>query len=191
VMKNLKKRASSYEDRFPKSLFALSCCKIAEDDSSGDLLFRSRMHVGERDEVALMVQQWRRQKPRCVGGSWLFVVSCSIAAACIYRKDLPKVTTSRNRLGLSLSKRIIHSLVAKINDKRRLRTCEALGQISADYSHARRAPAPIALPHLALPCHATPSLTWRGEVIERAHVFLSFSSPSHTSKCIESNPPFK
>jgi hypothetical protein len=56
VMKNLKKRASSYEDRFPKSLFALSCCKIVEDDSSGDLLFRSRMLVGERDEVALTVQ---------------------------------------------------------------------------------------------------------------------------------------
>jgi hypothetical protein len=48
VMKNLKKRASSREDRFQKSLF--------------------------------------------VGGSWSFVVISSVAAARIYREDMPIVT---------------------------------------------------------------------------------------------------
>jgi hypothetical protein len=52
-MKNLKKRVSSHEDRFLKILFALSRCRIAEDDDFGDLLSRSWMHVDERDEVAL------------------------------------------------------------------------------------------------------------------------------------------
>jgi hypothetical protein len=79
----------------------------------------------------------------------------------IYREDLPRVTTSCNQLDLSLSKRIRHGLIAKINGKRRPRACEALGWISADYSCARRAPAPIALPHHATPCHAR-----RGEASE-------------------------
>jgi hypothetical protein len=57
VVKNLKKGASSGEDRFPKTLCALSRCRIAEDDDSGDLHFRSQMHVDERDEVALAAQQ--------------------------------------------------------------------------------------------------------------------------------------
>ena len=102
MMKNLKKRASSREDRFPKTLFALSRCRIAEDDGSGDLLSRSQMHVDERDEAVLAAQQRRRRKPRCVGGSWLFVVTSSVAAARIYREDPPRVTASRNRLGLSI-----------------------------------------------------------------------------------------
>jgi hypothetical protein len=38
MMKNLKKRVSSHEDHFLKTLFALSRCRIAEDDGSGDLL---------------------------------------------------------------------------------------------------------------------------------------------------------
>jgi hypothetical protein len=41
VMKNLKKRTSSREDRFLKILFALSRCRIVEDDGLGDLLSRS------------------------------------------------------------------------------------------------------------------------------------------------------
>jgi hypothetical protein len=41
----------------PKILFALSRCRITEDDGSGDLLSRSQMHVDERDEVASAVQQ--------------------------------------------------------------------------------------------------------------------------------------
>jgi hypothetical protein len=46
---------------------------------------------------------------------WLMVVlwSTSVAAAHIYREDLPRVKTSHNRLGLSLSKHIRHRLVAK------------------------------------------------------------------------------
>jgi hypothetical protein len=95
VMKNLKKRASSHKDHFPKT-YSLSHCKIAEDDGSGDLLSRSQMHVGEWDEVALVVQQRRRQKPRCLGGSWLFIVTHSAAVAHIYIEDLPKVTVSHN-----------------------------------------------------------------------------------------------
>jgi hypothetical protein len=57
MMKNLKKRARSHEDHFPKSLFALSWCRIAEDNGSEDLLSRSQMHIDERDEVALVAQQ--------------------------------------------------------------------------------------------------------------------------------------
>jgi hypothetical protein len=127
------------------------------------------MHVDEQDEVALTAQQWRRQKTRCVGGSWLFIIICSMVAARIYREDLPRVTTSYNRICLSLSKRIRHILIVKINDKRRFWTCKA-----------RRAH-PITLPRLA-------SLR---EVNERACVFFHFSSALHTYKCIESNPSFK
>jgi hypothetical protein len=53
VVNNLMKRASSREDRFPKILFALSRCRIAEDDGFRDLLSRLQMHVDGRDEVAL------------------------------------------------------------------------------------------------------------------------------------------
>jgi hypothetical protein len=52
VIKNLKKQVSRREDRFPKTLFALSRCKIAEDDGSEDLRSRSQMHIDERNEVA-------------------------------------------------------------------------------------------------------------------------------------------
>jgi hypothetical protein len=54
------KRANSREDRFSKTLFALSRCKIAEDDDSGDLLSRSQMHIDECDEVASAAQQQKR-----------------------------------------------------------------------------------------------------------------------------------
>jgi hypothetical protein len=54
------KRASSHEDRFPKTLFALSRCRITEDDSSEELLSRSQMHVDKRDEVASTAQQQKR-----------------------------------------------------------------------------------------------------------------------------------
>jgi hypothetical protein len=53
VMMNLKKRSSSHIERFPKTLFTLSQYRIAEDDSFGDLLFRSQVHTDERDEVDL------------------------------------------------------------------------------------------------------------------------------------------
>jgi hypothetical protein len=51
VMKNLKKRASSREDHFPKILFAFSWCRIAEDNGFRDLPPRSQMYVDEQDEV--------------------------------------------------------------------------------------------------------------------------------------------
>jgi hypothetical protein len=57
VMKNLTKRTSSHEDHFSKTLFALSRCRIAKDDGSGDLLSRSKIHVNERDEIASTAQQ--------------------------------------------------------------------------------------------------------------------------------------
>jgi hypothetical protein len=66
-----------------------------------------------------------------------------VAAERIYREDPPRVTTSRNQIGLFLSKRIRHGFVEKINGKRRPQTCEALGWISTDYSRARRALASI------------------------------------------------
>jgi hypothetical protein len=61
MVKNLTKRASSHEDRFSKTLFALSRCRIAEDDGSGDLFSRSQIHVDEWDEVASATQQQKRQ----------------------------------------------------------------------------------------------------------------------------------
>jgi hypothetical protein len=61
---------------------------INEDDDFGDLLTRSQMHVDEQDEVALVTQQRRRQKARCVGGLWLFVVTRSVVATCIYSEHL-------------------------------------------------------------------------------------------------------
>jgi hypothetical protein len=60
-MKNLRKRASCHEDRFPKALFTFSRCRIAEDDGSGDLLSRSQMYIDERDEVASAAQQQKQQ----------------------------------------------------------------------------------------------------------------------------------
>jgi hypothetical protein len=57
VVKNLTKRVSSHEDRFPKTLFALSRCRITEDDDFGDLLSRSQMRVDERDKVGSATQQ--------------------------------------------------------------------------------------------------------------------------------------
>jgi hypothetical protein len=44
----------------PKTLFAISRCKIAEDNGSGDLLSRSQMHIDEQSEVASVVQQQMR-----------------------------------------------------------------------------------------------------------------------------------
>jgi hypothetical protein len=104
VMKNLKKQASSCEDRFLKNLSILSYCSIGEDDGSEDLLSLSLMHVDKWDEVALAAQQRRRPKPRCVGDSWLFIVTSFVATAHIYREYLYRVIASCNRLGLSLSK---------------------------------------------------------------------------------------
>jgi hypothetical protein len=65
----------------------------------------------------------------CFCGCWF--VAIFVAIVRIYREDLSRVTSSRNQLGLSLSKCIKHGLVAKINGKRRPRACEALGPIHA------------------------------------------------------------
>jgi hypothetical protein len=76
----------------------------------------------------------------------LFSVITSVAATRIYREDSHRVAASRNLIGLSLLKCIRHRLVAKINGKKKPRTCEALDRISVDYSRAHRAPVPIAPP---------------------------------------------
>jgi hypothetical protein len=57
VVKNLTKRAGSREDRFSKTLFGLSRCRITENDGSGDLLSQSQIHIDEQDEVVLPAQQ--------------------------------------------------------------------------------------------------------------------------------------
>jgi hypothetical protein len=135
------------------------------------------MHVDERDEVALAVQQWRWQKPRRIGDLWLFVVAHSVAVACIYREDPPRVTASHNRLGLSLSKRIRHRLIAKINVK------QSRGPVRlwAGFQWTIRT-------HVVCPCpsprHTTPGPTQRGEVSGRVCVFLHFSSPPYSCKWI-------
>jgi hypothetical protein len=66
-----------------------------------------------------------------------------------------------SRNGLGLSIKHRHGLIVKINRKRKPQTYEA--------SH-----------------HATPD-----EASECTHVFLPFSSPPHSCKCIDSNPLFK
>jgi hypothetical protein len=53
MVKNLTKRAGSREDRFSKTLFDLSRCRITENDGSGDLLSQSQIHIDEQDEVVL------------------------------------------------------------------------------------------------------------------------------------------
>jgi hypothetical protein len=60
------------------------------------------MHVDDRDEVALAVQQRRRRKTRYIGGSRFYVVVSSMATTHIYWEDPRRGTTSRNRLGLSI-----------------------------------------------------------------------------------------
>jgi hypothetical protein len=55
MIKKLKKRESSREDRFLKNLFARSQCRIAKDKGFRDLLSRLQMHIDERDEVVLAV----------------------------------------------------------------------------------------------------------------------------------------
>jgi hypothetical protein len=122
------------------------------------------MHVDKRDKVALAAQQRRRRKPRCVGGSGLFVVTSSVTVARIYSEDPFRVTSFCNRIGLSLLKRIRHGLVTKINNKRKSWTCEVLDRILADHSHAHHVPA-CPSPHLTRP----------GE-----HVCFSFSHLLHT-----------
>jgi hypothetical protein len=67
-----------------------------EDNGSRDLLFRSQMPADKWDEVALAAQQRRRQKPRCVGGSRLFIVTSSVTATRIYREDPLRVVASHN-----------------------------------------------------------------------------------------------
>jgi hypothetical protein len=113
-------------------------------------------------------------KRRCVG---IFrgcsCVATPVAATSIYREDPPRVTVSRNQLGLSLSKRIRHGLVAKINDKRRSWTCEALSRISANHSCASCARAH----YLTLPRHARPGPARRGErALTCVSPFLFFST---------------
>jgi hypothetical protein len=66
---NLENRSSSHVERFPKTLFSLSHCTIAENDGSGGLLSQSHMHIDEWDEVDLAAHQRRKSKTRCVGGS--------------------------------------------------------------------------------------------------------------------------
>jgi hypothetical protein len=73
------KRVSSREDRFQKTLFALSRCRITEDDGSRDLLSWSQMHVDERNEIASVVHQQERQNQDVLMFSWLFV--------CYYYRD--------------------------------------------------------------------------------------------------------
>jgi hypothetical protein len=41
MMTNLKKQSSSHVEHYPKTLFVLSQCRIAEDDTSGDPLSQS------------------------------------------------------------------------------------------------------------------------------------------------------
>jgi hypothetical protein len=99
------------------------------------------MPVDDQDEVALTTQQRRGQKPRCIGDSWLFIVTSSVMAARIYGEDPPRITVSRNRPGLFIRQ----TIVAKINGKRKPRSYDTLGQISVNHSRTRCVPARLAL----------------------------------------------
>jgi hypothetical protein len=76
------------------------------------------MHVDEWDEVALVAQQQKRQNLDALVFFMAVRVTTSMAAAHIYREDLPRVIASCNRVGLCLSKCIKHGLVLKPNGKR-------------------------------------------------------------------------
>jgi hypothetical protein len=134
------------------------------------------MYIDEWGEVALTAQQRRRRKLRCVGDSCLFIVTHSVVATRVYREDLPRVTTSHNRLGLSLSKHIRHRLVVKINGKRKPQTYEALGHTLAKHSYTRHAPAPITSPRHAMPCHvpAQPDDCGKGGIVTKERRVSSF-----------------
>jgi hypothetical protein len=151
VIKNLKKWANSHEDHFPKTLFALSRCKIIENDGSGDLLSQLWMHINEWDEVALVAQQRRKWKTRCEGTSWLFIVAHFMAVTCIYREDLPRVTTSHIR----------HRLIEK--NKRQKKATNLWG-FGSDFNG----------PFTRTSCAHCP--TPPGEASERVCVFLSLLS---------------
>jgi hypothetical protein len=61
-----------------------------------------RMHVDERDKVALAAQQQKRRNLDVLVLYMAVCVTTSMAAARIYRENLPKVITSHNRLCLCL-----------------------------------------------------------------------------------------
>jgi hypothetical protein len=88
VVKNLTKRASSREDRFPKTLFTLSRCRIIEDDDFGDLLSLSQMHVHERDKVASAAQQQKGRNLDALLFLWL-LVCYYFHGGCTYIKGRP------------------------------------------------------------------------------------------------------
>jgi hypothetical protein len=184
-MKNLKTWASSREDRFPKTLLTLSWCRIAEDDGSRDLLSQSQMHVDKWDEVALAAQQRWRWKIRCIGGLWFFVVTHSVVAAHIYREDLPRVTASLMSTSIKMYQAWTHS-----KNKRQKEVTDLWG-LRPNFDWLFTRPSCARAHCLTSPRHARPGPARRGKVSERTCVFLPFSSPPHTCKCIDSHPPFK
>jgi hypothetical protein len=60
------------------------------------------MHVDERDEVASAAQQQKRRNLDALVFLMAVHVTSTVASARIYREDSSRVTTSRNRIGLSL-----------------------------------------------------------------------------------------
>jgi hypothetical protein len=60
MMINLEKQSSSHVERFPKTLFALSQCRIAKYNGFRDMLSWSQMHVDDQDEIGLAALQQRR-----------------------------------------------------------------------------------------------------------------------------------
>jgi hypothetical protein len=115
MMKSLMKRIEQLRRSLSKNLIRPPC-RIAEEDGSGDLLSSS----GEGENPDALV---------ACGCSWLLV------------SWRPLVFIGKTRLGLkrpvtdwvSPLNTIRHRLIAKINSKRKLRTCEALSQILADH----------------------------------------------------------
>jgi hypothetical protein len=49
------------------------------------------MYVDKWNKIAVAAQQRRRQKPRYIASSWLFVVPSFVAVAHIYRKGPHKI----------------------------------------------------------------------------------------------------
>jgi hypothetical protein len=152
MMKNLKKRASCRKHRLPKNLIR----RLPVQDHWGRWLRRSALPIADAHRqtewISLGGVAAEEVKPRCVDGSWLFVVAHFVVATCTYREDPPRVTVSDNQLGLSLSKCIRHGLIVKINGKRKPPIGETLGQISADHSY-------ILCALITSPCLAQPGPT--------------------------------
>jgi hypothetical protein len=164
--------------------------KITEDDGSRDPLSRSKVHADDWDEIALMAQQQRRRKPRCICGLVDWVPS-SVVAMRIYRWEPTRVMVCRNRFSLSI-KNALHATHKKINYERKPRVYMGLDRISVDYSRALT-PVPFTLPRQVWrdkQVHVSFShLLYTHAIVLKTTHYLSWTPSTSTSNVRLKSPP--